>query len=495
MKYSDSDSNFEEIKSLLIEDDETEKSPTSAIPFNIEELQEVPYYKRPSVQLLTVIGIGLPIIWLIMAAFKGGERPTIAQSTPHMDREKAKLISALNEERERIRQLELANALYSQKLDIVVPEPKATPKATPKPQPKATPVQKVTATTAPKPVVVPPSPQPIYRPTAPYAERYPLGRPQVRTAPVAKRPQPVAVAPPAPKPDPMQQWLAIADLGHYTTAYVTQKSSARLVSKEVPVIHRATNSENYPLLNDAQVRSALDKTPLLSDGELVARINGKSRPSKTVVTSELPAIANTRKTNIIDIGSSAKATLESAVVWSTGTRSQSNKKYLLRLKEDFENIDGTVVLPQDTRLIAQVKNYDNSGLLAMEVTQILHQGRKIDVTAGALLIEGKKGSPIKADLKQKGDSDFWANVGSVVAPGVERALDSASDTLIVQNGSVYRSNSNRDPLTSGISGVADGVSRTINRRIQRNQRETILSYFQLDSGKTVYLKAYEDISF
>ena len=488
MKYSDDDSNFEEIKSFLIEDDETEKSPTSAIPFNIEELQEVPYYKRPSVQLLTVVGIGLPIIWLVIAAFKGGSRPTIAQSIPQIDREKAKLVSALNEERERIRQLELQNALYEQKLEIVVPEPKTKPKAAPKPQPKATPVRQVTTTPAPKPkpVVVQRKPQPVYRPPAP--------KPRVRTAPVAK-PQPIAVAPPAPKPDPMQQWLAIADQGHYTTAHVTQKPSARLVSKEVPVIHTATNSENYPLLNDDRVRSALDETPLLSDGELVARINGQSRPAKRVVTSELTAIANTRKTNIIDIGSSAKATLESAVVWSTGTRSQSNKKYLLRLKEDFENIDGTVVLPEDTRLIATVRNYDNSGLLAMEVTQILHQGRKIDVPTGALLIEGKKGSPLKADLKQKGDSDFWANVGSVVAPGVERALDSASDTLIVQNGSVYRTNNKRDPLTSGISGVADGVSRTINRRIQRNQRETILSYFQLDSGKTVYLKAYSDISF
>ena len=488
MKYSDSDSNFEEIKSFLIEDDdEAEKSPTSAIPFNIEELQEVPYYKRPSVQLLTVIGIGLPIIWLIMAAFKGGERPTIAQSIPQIDREKAKLVSALNEERERIRQLELQNALYEQKLEIVVTEPKTKPKAAPKPQPKATPVRQITTTPAPKPkpVVVQRKPQPVYRPTAPQP---------IRTTPVT-RPQPIAVSPTAPKPDPMQQWLAIADQGHYTTAHVTQKSSARLVSKEVPVIHRATNSENYPLLNDSQVRSALDKTPLLSDGELVARINGQSRPSKTVVTSELTAIANTRKTNIIDIGSSAKATLESAVVWSTGTRSQSNKKYLLRLKEDFENVDGTVILPEDTRLIATVRNYDNSGLLAMEVTQILHQGRKIDVPTGALLIEGKKGSPLKADLKQKGDSDFWANVGSVVAPGVERALDSASDTLIVQNGSVYRTNNRRDPLASGAAGIADGVSRTINRRIQRNQRETILSYFQLDSGKTVYLKAYEDIVF
>ena len=78
---------------------------------------------------------------------------------------------------------------------------------------------------------------------------------------------------------------------------------------------------------------------------------------------------------------------------------------------------------------------------------------------------------------------------------MERALDSAGDTLVVQNGSVFRTNDSRDPLASGVSGVADGVSSTLNRRIERNQRESILSYFQLDSGKTVYLKAYEDISF
>ena len=131
----------------------------------------------------------------------------------------------------------------------------------------------------------------------------------------------------------------------------------------------------------------------------------------------------------------------------------------------------------------------------MEITQILHEGRKISVPSGALAIEGKKGSPLKADLKQKGDSDFWADVATTVAPGVENILDSASDTLVVQNGSVFRSNSRRDPLASGVSGVADGINQTLNRRLQNNQRESIVSYFQLDSNQTVYLKAYEDITF
>ena len=481
----DPNSSFEEMKTFLIGDEEeAEKASMSTIPFGLEELQEVPYYKRPLVQLFAVVGIGLPIILLVMAAFKGGSRPSIAEASPaQLDREKAKLVSALNEEREKIRQLELQNALYEQKMDVIVPEPKVQPKAAPKPKPA--PVQKVATTPTPKPVVTQRNPQPVYQRPAPQQ--------RVITAPVVK-PQPIVKA--EPKPDPMQEWLAIADQGHYTTAHVTKKSSARLVSKEVPVIPQPSEKSDYPLLNDSQVSDALENTALLDDGELVARINGKSRASRTVLTQRPKAASIARaNTNIIDIGSSAKATLESAVVWSTGTRSQSNKKYLLRLKEDFENIDGEVILPEDTRLIAQVIDYSNSGLLTMEITQILHQGRKIDVAPGALAIEGKKGSPLKADLKQKGDSDFWANVGSVVAPGVERALDSASDTLVVQNGSVFRTNDSRDPLASGISGVADGVSRNLNRRLERNQRETILSYFQLDSGKTVYLKTYEDISF
>lgn len=438
----DSDSSFEEMRTFLIGDEEeAEKASMSTIPFGLEELQEVPYYKRPLVQLFAVVGIGLPIILLVMAAFKGGSRPSIAEASPaaQLDQEKAKLVSALNEEREKIRQLELQNALYEQKMDVIVPEPKAKPKTTAKPKPA--PVQTEAATPAPKPVIAQRNPQPVYQSPAPKPRRT-----QVITTP-APKPQPIVKA--EPKPDPMQQWLAIADQGHYTTAHVTKKSSARLVSKEVPVIRQPSEKSDYPLLNDSQVSDALSHTALLDDGELVARINGKSRASRTVLTQRPKAASIARaNTNIIDIGSSAKATLESAVVWSTGTRSQSNKKYLLRLKEDFENI-----------------------------------------------IEGKKGSPLKADLKQKGDSDFWANVGSVVAPGVERALDSASDTLVVQNGSVFRTNDSRDPLASGISGVADGVSRNLNRRLERNQRETILSYFQLDSGKTVYLKAYEDISF
>lgn len=189
----DSDSDLESIKSFLIGDiSEAERASMSTIPFGIEELQSVPYYKRPLVQLLAVLGVGLPTFLLVSAAFKGGSQPTIAGQAPvEIDLEKAKLISALNEEREKTRNLELQNALFQQSIDVTVTEPKAPPASFAKPVT----VAKIAAPPAPKPVART-NPQPVYQRSA-----API-RPQVRTAPVVK-PQPIAKQ--TPKPDPMQQ--------------------------------------------------------------------------------------------------------------------------------------------------------------------------------------------------------------------------------------------------------------------------------------------------
>lgn len=480
VKPNQGSDDFNHIKSFLIGDDEYPPCNTT-VPFELEELKDVPYYKKPLVQLLVVFGTGISVIYLIILAFKT-ESPSIAQATPvQQDQEKANLLLALQQEQEKTRQLELQNALLSQQeLDVTMAN-----KAKPKPKPQPTPVAKTTPTPPPQTVSAPKKPQPTYKPNPPR-------RPASISRPTVK-PQPVVETPPP--PDPMTQWLAIANQGHYTTSYTTEKPATSLVSNETSLTRQPLSNNNYPLLKDSQLNNALQNSSLLSDDELVARINGKVKTRSRVVaqTSNRPLAKASGK--IIDIGSSGKATLESAVVWTSNRSQQSGKKYLLLLKDDFKNFDGEVILPKQTRLIAQVREYSSSGLLTMEIAEILYLGKKIKIPSGSLMVEGKKGSPLKADLKQKGDSDFLADVGSILAPGVERALDSANDTLIVQNGSVFQTNNRRDPLTSGVSGVASGISNNINRRISRNQRESILSYFQLDSGKTVYLKAYEDITF
>ncbi len=480
--FQKSDCDLEYLETLLLGKDEQEESDPNAIPFEISELQEVPYYKRPLVQLLSVIAVGLPIIWLILAAFSGGNQPTVAKkSISESEREKAKLILLLNQERQKNHQLALQNALAQQTKQVTHLKPIASTKPAPPPVPQPL---KIAQAASPKQVArtAPPSVAP---------------KPMIAKASVRPAPQPQAQAIPQPKQDPLAQWLALADRGHYTTALVTDnKPGATLAAHNTPV-RTQSNSNSPSLPEDRQIRARLERTPLLNESELLDRLSGSNRPKVTSTLEPPQPIASAKSAKIIDIGSSAKATLESAVVWTNRGASQPNKKYLLRLDEEFKNIDGQAILPEDTRLIAQVKEFSNSGLLFMEVTQILYGGDKIAVPPGALLIEGKKGSPLKADLKQKGDSDFWANAGSVVTPGVERAFESVGDTLVIADGerSLLRTNNSRlQPLANGASGIADGLSQTLNRRLERNQSETILSYFQLDSGKTVYLKAYEDIS-
>ena len=480
--FQKSDCDLEYLETLLLGKESEEESEPSTIPFGFSELQEVPYYKRPLVQLLSVIAVGMPIIWLILAAFSGGNQPTVAKkSLSESDREKAKLISLLNQERQKNHQLALQNALAQQTLEVTHLKPQASTKPAPPPVPQplkiaqATPPRSV-ARTAPPPVAQ---------------------RPVITEASVRPAPLPLAKAIPQPTPDPLAQWLALADRGHYTTALVTDKKpGATLAAHNIPV-RTQSNSNDPSLPEDRQIRARLESTPLLNEPDLLDRLSGSTRPKVTSTLKQPQPIASAKSAKIIDIGSSAKATLESAVVWTNRSSSQSNKKYLLRLDEEFKNIDGQAILPEDTRLIAQVKEFDNSGLLFMEVTHILDGSDKIAVPPGALLIEGKKGSPLKADLKQKGDADFWANAGSVVTPGVERAFESVGDTLIIADGdrSVLRTNNSRlQPLARGASGIANGLSQTLNRRLERNQSETVLSYFQLDSGQTVYLKVYEDIS-
>ena len=478
--FQKSDCDLEYLETLLLGKESEEESEPNAIPFELSELQEVPYYKRPLVQLLSVIGVGLPIIWLILAAFSGGNQPTVAKkSMSESEREKAKLILLLNQERQKNHQLALQNALAQQTKQVTHLKPIASTKPAPPPVPQPLKIAQA-------------APQLQVARTAPPSV---APKPMIAKASVRPAPQPQAI--PQPKQDPMAQWLALADRGHYITALVIDNKPVLTLAAHDIQVRAQSNSNSPSLPEDRQIRARLERTPLLNESELLDRLSGSNRPKVTSTLEPPQPIASAKSAKIIDIGSSAKATLESAVVWTNRGASQPNKKYLLRLDEEFKNIDGQAILPEDTRLIAQVKEFSNSGLLFMEVTQILYGGDKIAVPPGALLIEGKKGSPLKADLKQKGDSDFWANAGSVVTPGVERAFESVGDTLVIADGerSLLRTNnSGIQPLANGASGIADGLSQTLNRRLERNQSETILSYFQLASGKTVYLKAYEDIS-
>lgn len=176
--------------------------------------------------------------------------------------------------------------------------------------------------------------------------------------------------------------------------------------------------------------------------------------------------------------------------------------YLLRLQEGFKNDSGEEVLPEGTRLIARVTQTSDSGLFSMEVVYLLGANRqRIPVRPGAMLIVAEDGSPLKADLKQKGEPDFFAQIGAIVAPGVERAMSSVADSsesLILEEGdrSLIRTNGgNGDPLAAGVSGIANGATEVLSRQLESEPTQSVASYFQFDSDESVTVQVNEELIF
>ena len=201
---------------------------------------------------------------------------------------------------------------------------------------------------------------------------------------------------------------------------------------------------------------------------------------------------NNNRTKLLDLGSQAKATLVEGIAW-TGARI-SNRKYILYLESDFKNSGGLEVLPKGTRLIAKISEVSSAGLFFMEITHIVKSfdEPKIPVPQGTLEIVSKDGSPLKAEVKQKGSSDFWTSAAAIIAPGIERALDDA-DSLLVDNDSYSVVSRNDNPLTSGLSGVAEGASDVLSDRMRnRSNRNSVVPYFQFDGDQTVRIRVNED---
>jgi len=145
-------------------------------------------------------------------------------------------------------------------------------------------------------------------------------------------------------------------------------------------------------------------------------------------------------------------------------------------------------------LIAKISEVSSAGLFFMEVTHIVKSfdEPKIPVPQGTLEIVSKDGSPLKAEVKQKGSSDFWTSAGAIIAPGIERALDDA-DSLLVDNDSYSVVSRNDNPLTSGLSGVAEGASDVLSDRMRnRSNRNSVVPYFQFDGDQTVRIRVNED---
>ncbi|MDJ0647136.1 MAG: hypothetical protein QNJ60_00380 [Xenococcaceae cyanobacterium MO_188.B19] len=509
-------------------------------------LSSVPYYKKPSVKMGSIILIGCPLIWLVWSAFSTSPQAAEKQEENPYSQENEQLLASLEEARQQLEEMNIQRSMAHQQKDIQLIEPvesapaKKETESQQSPQPAPVRVARVTQ---------PPRPAPR--------------RQAVRRTPVV----PVVQKEIIPEIDPMTEWLAQADRGYSRTSF-NKPNSETLVASSIPIPPPPTTlirSERHlpplstvepstaettiaantreirripktPLLNESRLTSIRKQQSLFNDDQLRARLNrggeilargndslltqafefqkqigenGSSTENSEVLipqarsarrikrkkrTESEQTHSRSNSTKVLDIGSFAKATLVEGIAWTQESFNQ-DRKYILYLESGFENSRGIEVLPSGTRLIAQIERVSSSGLFTMKVTHIVKSfdEPKIPVPNGTLEILAKDGSPLQAKLKRKGNSDFLSDLGSVIAPGVERALDSGSSSLLVNDGFSFSTSNNNDPLSSGLSGVAKGVGDLVRDRTRRNSnRSSSLSYFQFKGDRTVRVLVNDD---
>jgi outer membrane biosynthesis protein TonB len=472
--------------------------PSISKNFSFDKSEKIVYFKNPWIQIAILSIVAVPGLWIILSVFDSPKQTKQATASV-VDEEIVRLQNAIAELEEKNRSLQLQQALSEQEaIEVVVPpppEPEPVKNKAEEPKPRPAPPPKTVVKTRPAP-----PPKTVAKP----------------------RPAP----PPEPEIEPMEEWAKRANQGLYASsnisfrqpgaADVVKKNKTQYVASRTAYSQKNLKPEDRNIQNlysregrlfsDTRVRERIENNSLYTKETVKERlqqpINYSSAMSQaqnieTVISDSSVIASNNRETQTLDISSTAKAKINSSITW-TSEHQNYERKYLITLEEGFKNIAGEEILAKGTRLIAKAQNLNSSGLIDLEVVEIIKTtGEKINVPPGVLMVEGKNGSPLKADLKRKGDSNVLAELGSVIAPGVEEALDTTADSISFngENNSFSRiSNRDRSPLASGISGVAEGTGRALDRRLSRNRRESVVSYFQLDSGTTVNLVVYEDLN-
>ncbi len=329
------------------EPDSEESSP----PETQERLSKSPYARLGIIALTCGLGAGL--LGLIFS--QGGNlklRPTVAtgESTPSKITEKkpptleeknaqlaGELALAQQDSQMRAIKEDLDSRSDIPQVEITADEPVAQSTA-----------QSVQSARASQPTTVP-----VRARTHPYPTSSPPLRPTVSVSPRFIPPQSRFLGTPATAQalDPFQQWQLLASLGSYGSGTKGQTDAA-------------THNEGELLLPDEETRE----------------------------TPEMPPQGNK-----IPSGQRVAGKLESSIVWSEGLRQPMS--FVVQLSQPLKDSQGQAIIPEGSPIVFEVREVHSSGLVVAFAIALLREGREYPLPSNALQLQGEKGTPLLASLR------------------------------------------------------------------------------------------------
>jgi Bacterial conjugation TrbI-like protein len=361
-------------------------------------------------------------------------------------------------------------------------KPSPLPKIVSRPQPKSQPKSQFQSQPKSQPQPMPQSqPKIVYRsqpsPPANLSTHTRTPLPQISQATPRRPVQTSTPVMPRVKPspvDPMQQWIAVSNIGSY-----------------------GSRSE----IDDSTSPKSTEISKIQGGSGLIKVSNNSEGGSTTNVQAPNPN--NDYSGKRVLVGSHVEGRLETPIAWSGNNSNQVNQNYLIKLSQPLKASDGAEVLPIGSYFVVRINHFLESGLVQMQATSALINvdGRteEKNLPENSILILSKSGKLLKAESHRGSNlgSSLMTSILSGVAKAAEIQNRPTSQTSINSVGvSTVTSNDKKDLAT----GFAEGSFNELLREIQSSNQQQLQKLqsepkvFAIESGTAVQIFVNQTVS-
>ncbi|MEJ6488022.1 hypothetical protein N0Y54_43575 [Nostoc punctiforme UO1] len=443
--------------------------------------------------LLIVVMFGTMISSITGALNSPGDKPaqqnaksiqTDIKSDDENEEGELKTAIALTSQKGELQAVTKKNAETAPPTPTITPTATVTPTPTVKTQP--TPTRPLTIHQAPPP--------PTF--TRPSRSDRVAAQPVVRQSVSALIPKPVksqVVSNPLPvrttPKDPMQEWLAAANVGNYSST------------------GNADLNQGEPDLGNVQVNGGIgikpDSVPR-SDGGTPTGGDGL-RPTGGHRNSSPQSPPTNYDGKRVLVGTRAAGVIETPVAWvGSGVSNQQQQNSLIRLTQPLKAFDGSEVLPKDAYVVAMI-NPTNSEIVQMTAVSVLvninGKTEEKPLPQNSILVLGKNGNLLKAESRQGGSNlgnSLMASMLSGLSKVAEIQNRANSETTISSLGTTTTTTSNSDKNL--LAGFTEGSINQILSRMKNSNEQQLQQVqqqqqvFVIETGKPVQIFVNQSIS-
>ena len=317
--------------------------------------------------------------------------------------------------------------------------------------------------------------QPIVIPPNPTRYREPVATKSFSTLSPRPRPQSIALVSSSsnkPNLDPMQQWLAVSNVGSFS-ANSTDTTADEPISMQG-----------------------------LSGGTGTAKSVTKGTANVTVKTSSNESQNIDYNARRVIVGTRTQGKIETPIAISAGNANQV-QKYLIRLTSPLKASDGSEVLPVDSYLVVVPSSNSGEYIQMSAIAALINvDGQTLEKTIpeNSIIILNKNGETLRGQSHQ--GSSLGSNFMTAVIAGVSKAAELEnnpnSQTTISSSGfsTSTVSNDNKNLLAGFAQGsfsqVLQSIQSSNTQQIQSLQSDT--KVFVVPANTTVQIFVNQTIS-